>query len=68
MKSTRPRKRTRYWVLRNGKSYFMEWIENFGPRCTPMRGEAKRFTSKRKAMQSPAYSFALMFFDPEAVR
>lgn len=60
-------KRARYWVLRHGSNYFQGWTE-IGPRSTRTRGEAERFPSKRKALQSPAYSFALTFYEPEAVR
>ncbi len=57
-----------YWVLRDGKLFFRDWLEGFGPRFTHIRGKAARFPSKRNAMQSPAYSFALTFCEPEAVR
>ena len=60
--------RARYWVLRDGKNYYRDWLDGFGPRCTQRRGEAERYPSKRKAMQADAYSFALMSFEPEAVR
>ncbi len=60
-------KRARYWVLRDGRNYFQQWT-GIGPCATQTRGEAERFVSKRKAMQSPAYSFALTFYEPEAVR
>ncbi len=60
-------KRARYWVLRDGRSYFREWTA-IGPRGTWKRGEAERFPSKREAMRSPAYAFPLASYEPEAVR
>ena len=63
------KKRARYWVLQDtlNKKYFMQWT-GIGPAATPVRGEAMRFPSKRKAMQHEAYSFALTFYEPKAVR
>jgi hypothetical protein len=62
------KRRSRYWVLRDGKNYFKQWKMDIGPIATQTRGEAARFPSKRKAMQSPAYSFMLASYEPEAVR
>ncbi len=61
-------KRARYWVLRDREFYYREWIDGVGPRCAKTRGNAERFSSRRKAMQSEAYRFPLMSFEPEAVR
>lgn len=61
------RKRARYWVLRDGRNYFCQWVR-IGPLSTLVRGDAERFKSKREAMQSDAYSFPLMSYEPEAVR
>ena len=63
----RSKNRALYWVLREGGRY-LRGITAIGPGVTSRRGEAERFRSKRKAMQSPAYSFALTNFCPEAVR
>jgi len=63
----RSKHRASYWVLRQGLYFFLEMVE-IGPRCTDRRGEAARFPSKRKAMQSPAYAHPLCCFEPEAVR
>lgn len=64
------KKRACYWVLRDSLTgkYLKMWWTGIGPCATKTRGEAERFPSKRKAMQSPAYSFALTFYEPEAVR
>ena len=63
------KKRARYWVLKDELSgkYFKQWT-SIGPAATPTRGEAERFPSKRKAMQSLAFSFALTSYEPKAVR
>jgi hypothetical protein len=60
-------KRARYWVLRDREFCFEKWTA-IGPRCTKTRGKAERFPSKTKAMQSEAYRFPLMSFEPKAVR
>ena len=60
-------KRARYWVLRDGRNYLEQWT-GIGPCATQTRGDALRFPNKRTAMQHPAYSFALTFYEPEAVR
>ena len=61
------RKRLKYWVLRDKKNYFKQWT-GIGPMATQKLDEASQFKTKREAMQSPAYSFAMTFYEPEAVR
>lgn len=58
----------KFWVLKDGNRYFREWTPGIGPRSTATRGDAERFPSRKRAEQSPAYSFALMFYEPFAVR
>ena len=61
--------RIRYWLLKDtlSKKYFKEWT-GIGPAATSSRVEAERFPNKNSAMRSPAYSFALTFYEPVAVR
>ena len=51
------------WVLRDGVNYFRGW-GNIGPQCTKDKAEARRFATKKEAMQSHAYSFPIMSFEP----
>lgn len=59
--------RVKFWVLKDGKNYFKQWT-GIGPCATQKRGEAERFRTRKDAMQSPAYSFALTFYEPHPVR
>lgn len=55
------------WVLFCKLSgYFMEWT-GIGPACTRKLAKAARFTTKREAMASPAFSFSLTCFEPKKV-
>ena len=46
--------------------YFMCWT-GIGPASTNDPAEAARFPSEAAALQSPAYSFWLTFFQPEPI-
>lgn len=59
--------RVQYWVLKDGKSYF-DVMTGIGPRGTPLMDEAARFTSKKAAMRSPAFTFSLANYKPHPVR
>lgn len=63
------KKRIKYWVLRDSlsKKYLEQWT-GIGPAATSKKSEAKRFRTRQAAMDSPAYTFALTFFEPVAVR
>jgi len=62
-------KRARFWVLRQvGDLYWFREMGAIGPRCTAVREDAERFQTKQEAMRSPACSFTLTNFQPEAVR
>lgn len=54
------------WVLRDSvsKTWFRRWTP-IGPECTAKRNEAATFATKHDAMNSPAFAFALAFFEPE---
>lgn len=63
--------RAKYWVLSQmlGKItvYFHEW-SGIGPRSTRDLEKAARFPTKRAAMRSQAYTYALSWYEPEAIR
>jgi hypothetical protein len=61
------RKRIKFWVLKDGRNYFKQWT-GIGPAATQRREEAARFWTKRDAMMSPAFTFALTFYEPHPVR
>lgn len=54
------------FVLVDGEVYF-RGMTGIGPSTTRDISEAEVFDSKEAAMQSPAYSFSLMFFEPKEV-
>lgn len=62
------------WVLKEEAStrkrgvdiYFAEWAP-IGPRSTEILEDAKKFGSRFEAMQSPAYTFPLSFYEPTKV-
>ncbi len=56
------------WILYddNSKKYFRKWT-GIGPSCTSDISEAEVFGSKQEAMQSPAFTFSMTFFEPKQV-
>lgn len=65
--TTKKLDKIRYWVLKDGNSYFYD-MTGIGPRGTPLMDEAARFTSKKEAMRSPAFAFILANYKPHPVR
>ncbi len=53
------------WRLRDSvsKTWFRRWTP-IGPECTADRALAATFATKQDAMNSPAFTFALAFFEP----
>lgn len=52
---------------RDGRDmYFACWTA-IGPACTPKLEEAQRFESAMDAMQSPAFTHSLTFFEPHEI-
>ena len=51
------------WILKDGETYFKSWT-GIGPAGTKDVNEAERFESKQEAMQSPAFTFSLMSYEP----
>ncbi len=53
------------WILQDtlNKKYFKKWT-GIGPASTSDISEAEVFESKQEAMQSPAYTFSMTFFEP----
>ena len=60
-----------FWVLADATkkrtNYFRDWT-GIGPRGTRTPKEAARFKTKHDAMQSPAFTFSLMFYEPMPIR
>lgn len=51
------------WVLKDGKTYFKSWT-GIGPAGTNKVEEAEIFVTKEGAMQSRAFLFPLMSYEP----
>lgn len=60
-----------FWVLadtvKNRTIYFHEWT-NIGPCGTRNLKQAERFKTKQAAMNSPAFTFPLTFYEPTPIR
>jgi hypothetical protein len=55
--------KSKQWALKYDDSYFRE-MTHMGPRCTTDVKLAAKFSTKKEAMQSDAYSFTLTCFVP----
>jgi len=63
------------WVLietlateREGRPIYFRFMTAIGPCATAELEEAKRFSSERSAMRSPAYRHSLSFYEPLEVK